>query len=153
MNVFYGIETFAEGQVVQGWFDALNFDAQLEILNMVLHLERLPMGRWRRPDYDPLEGEGGISELRPKDIRGTTGNVTYRLYGLLKHPHKNAYTFLHGTDKETKNDVDGKEHSRQRMGQLFRNEARTHKFDFTPKAASDTKSGEKGKDKIRRITS
>jgi len=142
MNEFYGIEVYREGRIVQEWFDALDLDAQLEILNMALHLERLPMGRWRRPDYDPLDGEGGISELRPKDVRGVDGNIIYRIYGFRSHPNKNSYTFLHGTDKDVKNDLDGKIQAKRRLGQLFRPETRVHKFDFTPKAASDTEKGQ-----------
>jgi hypothetical protein len=138
MNEFYGIEVYGEGRIVQDWFDGLDLDAQLEILNMALHLEKLSMGRWRRPDYDPLDGEGGISELRPRDVRGEDGNITYRIYGLRGHPSKTSYIFLHGTDKDVKNDIEGKGQAKRRLGQLLRQEARAHKFDFTPKVASDT---------------
>lgn len=142
MNIFYGIEVPGEGRLVQVWFDALNLDAQMEILSMALHLERLPMGRWRRPDYDPLDGEGGISELRPNNIRGSMGSITYRMYGLRGYPNNNSYTFLHGTDKEDKNDLDGKERAKQRLRQLIGRGARIHKFDFTPKTDSDIEKGE-----------
>jgi|HubBroStandDraft_4_1064222.scaffolds.fasta_scaffold309733_2 hypothetical protein len=141
MNEFCGIDVRGEGRVVQEWFDALSLDAQLEILNMALHLESLPMGRWQRPDYDPLDGEGGISEVRPKDVRGETGNITYRIYGWRGYPNKNSYTFLHGTDKDVKNDLEGKAEAKRRVGQLVRDEARIHKFDFTPKTVSDSQEG------------
>ena len=136
MNEFFGIEVIGEGQVVQDWYDSLIPDAQDEILNLALHLARLPMGLWRRPDFDPLEGEGGISELRPKDVRSDEGNTTYRIYGWLGYPDRNCYTFLHGTDKDERNDVDGKQHARSRAEQLFRNEARVHRFDFEGSHAS-----------------
>lgn len=130
MTEFFGIDVQDEGRVVQEWHDGLIEDAQIEILNMVLHLARLPMGLWDRPDFDPLDGEGGISELRPRDIRSDSGNVTYRIYGWKKYPTKNSYTFLHGTDKEEKNDVEGKECAMRRAQQLFTGGAHPHKFNF-----------------------
>jgi hypothetical protein len=141
MNEFYGIDVRGEGRIVQDWFDALDLDAQLEILNMALHLSRLSMGRWQRPDYDPLDGEEVISEVRPKDVRGETGNITYRIYGWRGYPIKNSFTFLHGTDKDVKNDLEGKAEANRRAGQIVRDEARVHKFDFIPKTVSDSQEG------------
>lgn len=132
MNKFYGIEVRGEGRIVQEWFNSLILDAQQEILNLALHLERLPMGLWQRPDFDPLEGEGGISELRPRDVRWAGGNLCYRIYGLKGFPESQCYTFLHGTDKGRKNDVEGKRHAKQRREQIAREQAQTHEFDFTP---------------------
>jgi hypothetical protein len=137
MNEFHGIDVEGEGRVVQDWFNSLILDAREEFLNLALHLERLPMGLWRRPDFDPLEGEGGISELRPKDIRCDDGKITYRIYGLRGHPNKNSYTFLHGTAKDVKNDVEGKEFAKWRAAQLARGEAQTHKFDFAAEFAPE----------------
>jgi hypothetical protein len=88
------------------------------------------MGLWRRPDFDPLEGEDGISELRPKNIRSDSGSVTYRIYGWKGYPTGNSYTFLHGTDKEEKNDVEGKDRAKSRARKLFANRAQAHKFNF-----------------------
>ena len=131
MNIFFGIDVEGEGRVVQEWFNGLIPDARDEILNLVLHLERLPMGRWRRPEFDPLDGEGGISELRPKNIRSDEGSIAYRIYGWKGYPDNGSYTFLHGTDKDEDNDVEGKEHAKWRADQLFRHKARTHKFVFS----------------------
>jgi hypothetical protein len=130
MTDFFGIDVKGEGPVVQDWYDRLIPEAQDEILNLALHLARLPMGLWHRPDFDPLEGEGGISELRPKDIRSDSGNATYRIYGWRGYPKANSYTFLHGTDKEEKNDFEGKEQAKWRAKQLFEGRAQPHKFDF-----------------------
>jgi hypothetical protein len=139
MNEFCGICVQGEGRVVQEWHDGLIEDAQIEILNMVLHLAILPMGLWERPDFDPLVGEGGISELRPKDIRSNTGNSVYRIYGWKKYPTKNSYTFLHGTDKDEKNDVEGKQSAKQRAHELFvAGRARTHKFNFYRRTAKSS---------------
>lgn len=131
MNGFLGIDVTGEGPVVQDWFNGLSLEAREEILNMVLHLERLPMGRWQRPDFSELKGEGGISELRPKDVRCAEGNFVYRIYGLKGYPDSNSYTFLHGTDKDAKNDIEGKGFAKWRVTQLARKEARTHEFSFT----------------------
>jgi len=130
MTEFFGIDVQSEGRVIQDWYDHLIPEAQDEILNLALHLGRLPMGLWRRPDFDPLEGEGGISELRPKDVRSDSGNTVYRIYGWRSYPKANSYTFLHGTDKEEKNDFEGKEHARRRARQLFDGRAQPHKFNF-----------------------
>jgi hypothetical protein len=139
MNSFYGIYVEGEGRIVQKWFNGLILEAREEILNLVVHLERLPMGRWRRPEYDPLEGEGGISELRPMDVRCSEGNFTYRIYGVRGHPENNSYTFLHGTDKDAKNDIEGKGFAKWRFSQLARQEAQTHKFDFATEFISEVK--------------
>jgi hypothetical protein len=136
MNKFYGIDVKGEGRIVQKWFNGLSLDAQDEIINLALHLEKLPMGLWRRPEFDPLEGEGGISELRPKNIRSDEGNMVYRIYGWKRHPDGNSYTFLHGTDKEENNDLEGKQNAKWRAEQLFGGEAEPHKFDFAAEFAS-----------------
>jgi hypothetical protein len=130
MNEFYGIDVKNEGRVVQDWFDQLGIEAKSEILNLFLHLQRLPMGRWRRPEYDPLDGEGGISELRADEVSTDDGVAFYRIYGWKRYPESNSYTFLHGTDKDEKNDVVGKESAKRRATQLFGGEAHPHRFDF-----------------------
>jgi len=127
---WFGFESRQEGCVAQDWFNGLDIDAQLEILNMIGHLRVLPGGKWSRPDYDPLLGEGGISELRPKDVRTAEGNKTYRIYGVREYPDKHSYTFLHGTDKEQKNDRDGKDIARRRLRQLLENRGSIQEFDF-----------------------
>jgi hypothetical protein len=85
---FYGFTSRQEGSVVQKWFNGLDLGAQLEIINLVSHLRNRPGGQWARPDFDPLDGEGGISELRPMGIRTSDGNATYRIYGYREYPHK-----------------------------------------------------------------
>src|SRR5580658_4651072 len=103
MNEFHGIDVRGEGRVVQEWFDGLMLEAREEILNLVLHLESLPMGLWRRPEFATLQGEEPLSELRPDDVRCDEGIFFYRIYGLKGYPDSNSYTFLHGTDKDAKN--------------------------------------------------
>jgi hypothetical protein len=146
MNEFFGIDVEGEGRVVQSWFNGLTVYARDEILNMVLHLERLPMGLWegvgdRSRDFDPLEGDGGISELRPMDIRSDEGNTVYRIYGWMGYPGSKSYKFLHGTDKDVKNDVEGKAIAKWRTEQLVRGEAHPHKFDFVGGTSLPTQGG------------
>src|SRR5438105_3960907 len=105
---FFGFESVNEGCPVQRWYDGLGIDAQDEITNLVEHLRVMPGGPKERRDFDPLEGAGGVSELRPIDVRTARGNYTYRIYGRLGYPTKHSYTFLHGTDKDMKNDEAGK---------------------------------------------
>jgi hypothetical protein len=131
MNKFYGIDVRGEGRVVQDWFSKLMLEAREEILNLVLQLENLPIGLWRFPEFKILHGEEPLSELRPDDVRCDEGIFFYRIYGLKGYPDSNSYTFLHGTDKDAKNDIEGKEIAKWRVEQLARREAQTHKFDFT----------------------
>jgi hypothetical protein len=135
-TVFYGILVRDEGCAVQDWYNGLGDNAQLEIANLVDHLSGLAFGLWRRPEFDPLEGEGGISELRPRNIRTEDGNFVYRIYGIRGHPNKDSYTLLHGTDKDVNNDTEGKSVAKWRLQQLERGEARTHRFDLSGLADS-----------------
>ena len=73
---FYGFESRAEGRPVQEWFDQLPIEAQEEITDLVEHLRVRVASQWRKPEFDPLDGEGGISELRPTNIRSAGGNYT-----------------------------------------------------------------------------
>lgn len=127
---FYGFQSEAEGPVVQLWYDGLDFDAQLEIVNLVAHLRVRPGGLWVRPDFDPLDGEGGISELRPNNVRTDQGDACYRIYGIREHPDKHSYTFLHGTDKDVTNDLEGKAIAKRRLHELRHGGGSIHRFDF-----------------------
>jgi hypothetical protein len=129
---FYGFKSEQEGAVVQEWFNKIHWSAQDEIINLVTHLRTRPSGMWVRPDFDPLEGEGGISELRPRDTRTLAGNIVYRIYGFRGYPTNYCYTFLHGTDKDVSNDIQGKAIAKKRLAQLLLGEGGSvHEFDFT----------------------
>ena len=127
---FYGFQSEEEGPVVQAWYDELDIDAQLEIINLAAYLRVRPGGLWLRPDFDPLDGEGGISELRPKNVRTEEGDACYRIYGIRECPDKHSYTFLHGTDKDVNNDVEGKGIAKRRLYELLRREGSVHRFNF-----------------------
>ena len=131
MSAFYDIEVDGEGRVVLDWYNGLHPNAQDEILNLLLQLESLPMGLWSRPEFDPLFGEGGISELRADEVSTESGVSFYRIYGWKGFPDNHSYTLLHGTDKDEKNDIEGKSRAKWRADQLFRrNEATVHRFNL-----------------------
>ncbi|MGO9323157.1 MAG: hypothetical protein ACLP07_01235 [Terracidiphilus sp.] len=135
---FYGFKSTQEGAVVQEWFNRLDPAAQEEIINLITHLRSRPGGQWVRPDFDPLEGEGGISELRPRDIRTMTGNKVYRIYGFRGCPTGHCYTFLHGTDKEVSNDIEGKAIAKRRLREILLSQGGdVHKFDFSAESLEE----------------
>lgn len=125
-----------EGRPVQSWFDGLPPAVQDEICDLLGYLAKIVDSRWRRPEFDPLDGEERISELRPDDvfIEDEEGNIqtfTCRLYGFFGPPdQRNAYTLLHGTRKGEKNDKAGKRIANARFQQLERGEATVHEFEF-----------------------
>ncbi len=135
---FWAYESDAEGRPVQAWFDSLAVEAQEEIIDLVEHLRLMVDRQWRFPEFDPLAGAGGISELRPADIRGAKGNLTYRIYGHRRYPTRWSYTFLHGVRKEVKNDIQGKATASRRLRELKAGRATIHKFDFEGGPASKT---------------
>lgn len=130
---FRGYESALEGRPVQAWFHRLSEDAKDEIVDLLNFLEKVTDKLWRKPEFDPLEGAGGISEIRPQDIPieidGKLEIATYRIYGYFG-PGEGVYTFLHGTNKDVKNDGRGKRIARDRMRQHERGEATTHEFEF-----------------------
>ncbi len=130
---FLGVESTLEGQPVQAWFDQLPEDAKDEIVDLLNTLQKVTGRLWRRPEFDPLIGAGGISELRPEDIpfenAGKLELATYRIYGYFG-PGSGVYTLLHGVRKGARNDRRGKTVARNRLEQLQRGEATTHEFDF-----------------------
>lgn len=148
--LFFGIELEVEGRPVQDWYDGLSILAQEEITDLVGHLRVKKASRWDRPDFDPLEGEGGISEIRPDNIRGDSGSKTLRMYGIMGYPEKMSYTFLHGTEKDVKNDRDGKDFAKYRLQQLSiestrRGKAAVHSFNFEgkPYSTAESRTGRK----------
>ena len=126
---FLGYQSTAEGRPVQAWFNGLPDNDRYEILDLLNTLANVTDKLWRRPEFDPLEGAGGISEIRVPDIRSESGSVTYRIYGYFG-PGSRQYCFLHGTNKKVKNDEEGKAIANNRLAQIRRGEATVHKFAF-----------------------
>jgi Phage derived protein Gp49-like (DUF891) len=125
---FLGFQS-AEGRPVQSWFNGLPDNDRYEILDLLNTLANVTDKLWRRPEFDPLEGAGGISEIRVPGIRSESGSMTYRIYGYFG-PEKRQYCFLHGTNKKEKNDEEGKSIAKNRFDQLKRRKATVHKFAF-----------------------
>jgi hypothetical protein len=134
---FLAFKSEEDGYPVQSWFDGLPQDHRLEIAVLLAFMQAVTSRKWGRPEFDPLDGAGGISEIRPTDIRceqdGIVKKITYRLYGMwgteeLKH----SYIFLHGTSKGVKNDRDGKAIARDRLERFRRGNAEVgvHTFCF-----------------------
>jgi hypothetical protein len=122
---------------VQDWFNALSVEAQEEISDLLGKLQNVTERLWRKPEFDPLEGAGGISEIRPNDIRGDAGSLTYRIYGFFG-PGNREYTLLHGVRKTVKNDHDGKRIARNRLVAISEKRATIHEFDFSGDVDSKT---------------
>ena len=141
---FWGFESKAEGCPVQAWFDGLRVEAREEIIDLVGHLRVMVDRQWRSPEFDPLNGEGGISELRPANVRCEEGSLTYRIYGWRGYPDEWSYTFLHGTRKEVTNDREGKAIAKQRLRELATGRATVHRFDFEKESDSETEEGTGG---------
>jgi len=126
---FLGYESDDEARPVQIWYDSLSPEARDEIRDLCQWLQVVTDKQWREPGFKDLPGAGGISEIRPDDIRTQDGNFTYRVYGYFG-PDEHEYTLLHGTLKLERNDRNGKRIARERLGRLKRKEARTHEFNF-----------------------
>jgi hypothetical protein len=124
---FLCFESAVEGRPVQFWFSGLPDNDRYEILDLLNALSNATRSQWRRPEFDPLEGAGGISEIRVPNIRSESGCVTYRIYGYFG-PGSREYCFLHGTKKEVKNDEDGKRIAKKRLDQLRSGQGKVHKF-------------------------
>jgi hypothetical protein len=141
-----------EGKAVQIWFDNLPIEAKEEVGDLCQKLAAATSSLWRRPEFDPLDGESGISEIRPNNIPTSVGNKTYRIYGFFG-PHSREYTFLHGTEKKTRNDKNGKRIARERLSLIRNKQATTHKFDFTPSDSAEIKAQPRIQGKILRFES
>jgi hypothetical protein len=131
---FLGFES-KEGRLVQAWFDGLHEDVKDEIRDLVVtYLSKLTNKLWRRPEFDLLDGAGGISEIRPKEVSvekdGEIETETYRIYGFFPKDRRHTYVFLHGTRKGMKNDGPGKRIARDRLRQLEQGKATVHEFSF-----------------------
>ncbi len=114
---------------MQTHFDSLPDAHRDEILDLLGYLQNAIQSLWRRPEFDPLDGEYGISEIRPADIRDDEGVTYYRIYGYFG-PCEGEYTFLHLTAKRVKNDRDGKKIARERLDRIRCGKATVHKFEF-----------------------
>src|SRR5216683_506194 len=104
---FLAFESLREGRPLQEWFDPLPDDDKWEITDLLDALQKVTDRRWPKEVFDPLLGAGGISEIKIPNIKCFRDSefkiVTYRIYGFFG-PYKQCYTFLHGKEKDVKND-------------------------------------------------
>src|ERR1700683_1903902 len=138
---FLAFESVAEGHPVQEWFNNLPEDHREEIIDLLDYVRNTTGRPWPKKIFDPLKGEGGISEIKPANIPclrdGKVKVITYRMYGFFGPPgHEHTYTFLHCAEKDVKNDRTGKQIAKGRLDEIERRTARVHKFDHTGKSDS-----------------
>jgi hypothetical protein len=121
-----GFTSASEPRPVQAWIDEMkrNYpDHFYAVKDQLARMQVTPRDQWEEPFFDPLDGEGGISEIRfDPPIRGELRFHYYRIYGFFDEDSV-CYIFLHGTDKRRRNDKDGKATAKRRLGKLRSNEA------------------------------
>jgi Phage derived protein Gp49-like (DUF891) len=119
---FLAFQSSAEGRPVQDWFDGLPEDDKWEIVDLLDALQKINGRRWPDEVFDPLQGAGGISEIKIPNIKCFRASkyqmITYRIYGYFGP--KGYYTCLHGTAKDVKNDEEGKRIAKRRLDELQR---------------------------------
>jgi hypothetical protein len=130
---FRGFRSRLEGHPVQAWFDSLPQDDKENIMDLLSNLMYYTSRKWPKWAFDSLKGERGISEIKVPEIRcfrnGKYVAVTYRIYGYFG-PGEHCYAFLHGTDKDEKNDRVGKQIAKDRFNAIQTGIADTHEFVF-----------------------
>jgi hypothetical protein len=130
---FWGFQSAADRRPVQAWFDGLPQDDKEETEDLLNQVRNFTHRQWPEWVFDPLKGEGGISEIKVPEIRSFRGGkyvvITYRIYGYFG-PEKHCYTFLHGTDKDEKNDRIGKRIAQERLNAIRTQIADAHRFVF-----------------------
>jgi Phage derived protein Gp49-like (DUF891) len=140
---FRGYQTLDERKPVQDWYNKIPDSHRAEIVSLILFLRKETTRPWARYEFDPLVGAGGISEIKVPNIRGTEGQITYRLYGFFG-PGQHQYTLLHCNKKDRKNDRPGKRIAKQRFDEILRQQADTHVFDFEKRGMGGPKEGGSG---------
>jgi len=152
---FCAFESAEEGRPVQAWFDNLPSDIKDEICDLLAYLEKVTSSQWRKPEFDPLEGEEGISEVRPTtiqlEVNGEFVIFTCRLYGFFG-PLERTYCFLHGGRKEKRNDRYGKRIAKRRLEEIISGRARIHQFEFKTEPPPKTSERAGGAGPLRGIT-
>jgi len=124
---FLGFESAKEGRPVQTWFDGLPPDHLDAVKDRLGVLQVTSRGDWDEPFFDPLIGEGGISEIKFDPIKCMKGQFYYRVYGFFEDE---AYIFLHATNKKVKNDRPGKAIAKRRLHELQESRADVHQIDL-----------------------
>lgn len=130
---FFHFESAKDGRPVQDWFNNLFADHRDEVKDRLSYLASLPSGAWEDPLFDPLIGEGGISEIRFKEIKCVRGKFCYRIYGFFGQEDEQgeeSYNFLHVVNKDRRNDRHGKTIAKNRLRELQNAEATLQPFNM-----------------------
>ena len=133
---FLSFKSDMEGTPVHDWFWSLSDDDRYSVSDTFNYLQRMTVVDWEDLDeFDPLDGEGGISEIRiipdiERDENGVKKRISYRIYGFFG-PDEWWYSFLHAHAKERKNDKPGKGIAKRRLSELEDQKAELVEFDFT----------------------
>lgn len=143
---FHAFVSKAEGCPVQSWFDGLPQEDKEEIVDLLDRVRITTNKPWPERVYDPLRGEGGISEIKVENLtrmrEGKVKEITYRIYGFFGPKHlEHSYTFLHGTEKSAKNDRIGKNIAKGRLDEIARGTAGIQKFNHKGRSPSETQQG------------
>ena len=127
---FLGFESPKEGRPVQFWFENLAEGHRDEITDRLAFLQVTPRDDWEEPFFDPLIGEGGISEIRFYPIKCLQGKFYYRIYGFFGAEEEESYKFLHATNKKARNDRHGKNIAKRRLCEVQNKRATLHEFNL-----------------------
>lgn len=128
---FEAFESPELGKPVQTWFNSLLEDHRDHIKETLAVMQVMPWSDWDESEnYDPLIGEGGISEIRFAEIISEQGKFCYRIYGFFDEA-EGSYIFLHGTNKRKRNDKDGKRIAKQRLADLEAQEGTSSVHEFS----------------------
>jgi hypothetical protein len=129
---FVAFKSAEEGEPIDEWWRSLPDDSddhRGHIKDILGQLQITPPEEWEDgsddPLFDPLIGEGGISEIRfVPAIFSVKGRFCYRIYGFME-AEELRYTFLHATNKPRRNDKDGKSTAKRRLRELIAKQATT----------------------------
>ena len=104
-------------------------DHFLAIKDQLAQMQVTPFSEWEDERlFDPLEGEGGISEIRiDPPFYVNQRAFFYRIYGFADEDRA-SYVFLHGTNKRRKNDEHGKSVAKKRLAELYSGEAKAREI-------------------------
>lgn len=138
--LFFDFASPKQGRPVQAWFNGLFEDHREAVKDRLSYLVALPSSAWEEPFFDPLIGDGGISEIRFDPIKCERGKFYYRIYGFFGQEDKQqeeSYNFLHATNKNARNDRHGKAIAKSHLRELQDGEASLEPFDMDPNIPSE----------------
>lgn len=135
---FEAFESAEENSPVQSWFDSLPENHRDHIKETLAFLQVTPRAYWEEtPNFDPLIGAGGISEIKLDPLMSGEGRFYYRMYGFFGPEEEGSYRFLHGTNKQQRNDRNGKATAKRRLDQALDGQAAFHELRMDPEGPNE----------------